>query len=117
MDISANFSRSEFACKCGNCRYTAVDTELLTVLERVREWGGPVTITSANRCPDYNLEIGGHPNSYHIYSMAADIVVANKTPRQVYRQLEEWYPLTYGLGSYAKFNHVDVQPKRKRWNG
>jgi uncharacterized protein YcbK (DUF882 family) len=116
-DVSANFSRAEFACKCGNCRHTAVDTELLSVLERVREWGGPVTITSANRCPEYNAEIDGHPDSYHIYSMAADIVVTGRYPHQVYNQLEIWYPYAYGLGSYDNFTHIDVQTKRKRWEG
>ena len=52
-DVSDNFSRSEFACKCG-CGFNSVDVALLDALEQVREKFGPVSITSGNRCPKHN---------------------------------------------------------------
>ncbi len=34
-DISPNFNRSEFHCKCGNCKPIAVDVELVNVAGRL----------------------------------------------------------------------------------
>ena len=72
---SKYFKRSEFACKC-NCGFDVVDTELLEILEDVREhFGEAVTITSACRCDSHNTKIGGSKGSQHKLGKAADIVV------------------------------------------
>lgn len=115
--LSAHFDREEFACNCG-CGQDTVDWKLLHILERLRVWAeAPITVTSGNRCVEYNKEIGGSPNSQHVLSRAADIVVEGKSPFQVYRQLEEWYPYEYGFGHYDDFVHVDSRQSRARWKG
>lgn len=78
-DISPHFSRKEFACGCG---FTAVDVELLDVLEDARtHFGAAITIDCACRCPKHNKDVGGVENSQHVQGIAADIKVAGFSRR------------------------------------
>lgn len=114
-DISANFNRSEFACKCG-CGFAVVDTELLEVLEGVRQYFcEPVSITSGNRCWKHNKKVGGADHSKHALGIAADIKVANVEPQDVYDYLDRIYPDRYGIGLYSGWVHIDVREEIARW--
>ena len=115
--VSAHFSRSEFACKCG-CGLSSVSPALVVVLEAVRNhFDAPVIINSACRCPAYNEEIGGVLLSQHLLGTAADIRVEGRTPQEVADWLELQYPDRYGIGLYRTFTHIDVRPARCRWRG
>jgi len=115
-NISPFFKRNEFKCKCGDCKFEAVDHELLVVLEDVRMWfDEPVTITSGIRCPDHNLAVGGAPDSQHVHGLAADIKVKDIEPEEVYRYLDTKYPTKYGIGLYSGWVHIDVREGRSRW--
>lgn len=112
-DVSENFSRWEFACKCG-CGFAAVDVELLGVLEQVRQIFGKVTITSGCRCAKHNKNEKGYPKSKHVHGQAADIVC--QAPAGIIQDfLEEQFPDKYGLGKSPAFTHIDVRRKRARW--
>lgn len=114
--ISKYFSREELKCKCGKCDQDTVDAELLTLLDRLREWADrPIIITSGNRCPAHNLNIGGSLHSQHLRSRAADIKVKGKTPKEVQDKFDEWYPDQYGMGRYAQFTHIDSRENKARW--
>ena len=116
MNLSAHFTRDEFACKCGKCGFDTVDTELLTLLEIIRNhFDSPVHITSGARCAEWNAKQGGYPTSQHLVGKAADIVVENYTPQQVQDFVEKHTPMRGGLGRYADFTHVDVRDSRARW--
>lgn len=116
-DISTNFSRSEFACKC-NCGFATVDIELIKVLEIVRgHFNAAVKINSACRCDEHNKEVGGGKASKHKQGIAADIVVKGVKPYAVYRFLDAHMPNNYGLGLYKSFTHVDVRKLKARWRG
>jgi len=109
------FTREEMACKCG-CEQDTIDGELLDVLNRIRRWAKkPVTVTSGNRCFNYNIRIGGSRNSQHVKSRAADIQVEGKTPEQVADYIQKWYPDSLGLGRYETFTHVDTRKHKARW--
>ena len=111
-----HFKRSEFKCKCGSCDQDTVDYELLTVLNRLREYfNTPITINSGNRCASYNKDIGGSKNSQHLRSRAADIVVDGVHPHEVYSTLATWYPYSYGIGKYEFFTHIDSRGTKARW--
>ena len=111
-DISAHFNRSEFACKCG-CGQDTVDAALIQKLEVVRlRFNKPITITSGNRCVEYNKQIGGAPASQHLLGRAADIVVKGVSPSEVYKHLDS---LEGGLGGYDSFTHVDSRHGKVRW--
>ena len=43
-DLSANFNRAEFACKCG-CGFDTVDAKLIDYVQQIREYFAvPITI-------------------------------------------------------------------------
>ena len=116
-DLSENFSRSEFACKCA-CGFSTVDVELLNVLEVVRKkFKRPVKINSACRCEDYNTLIGGAQASKHKQGIAADITVKGVKPYDVYLFLDGYMPNSYGIGTYKMFTHIDVRKTKARWEG
>lgn len=113
--ISENFSRSEFACGCG-CGFNAVDIELVCLLEKVRSrFKNTITITSACRCAKHNKKVGGTDGSKHKLGIAADIVVKNTKPMEVYSFLCTCAGDKYGIGSYDNFTHIDVRQDKARW--
>ena len=116
-DLSRNFSRSEFACKCG-CGFQTVDTELLDVLMMVRsKFEDSVTINSACRCDEHNESVGGSYGSKHKQGIAADIVVKGMHASYVYSYLDGAFPRKYGIGKYEGFTHIDVRQAKSRWKG
>lgn len=113
-NLSTNFRRAEFACKCG-CGQDTVDAELLTVLQWLRDQAGrPVVVHSGNRCPAYNIHVGGATRSQHLRGRAADITVSGLTAREIYTVIDRVYPDRLGLIEYAGFVHVDSRNFRYR---
>ena len=116
-DVSPNFSRHEFSCKCG-CGFQTVDVDLIVILETVRsKFKSPVTINSACRCHEHNEKIGGSYGSKHKQGIAVDIVVKGVNPKDVYKYLDGMYPASYGIGYYGSFTHFDVRSNKARWRG
>ncbi len=116
-DLSQNFNRSEFACKCG-CGFATVDAELLEVLQIVRvKFESSVTINSACRCDMHNKKVGGTKGSKHKKGIAADIVVSAIDQSYVYAYLIGAFPDKYGIGKYKSFTHIDVRADKARWTG
>ena len=114
-DLSKNFSSHEFECKCG-CGFDDVDSELVLVLQRLRNWWRrPVKINSACRCEAHNAEVGGSKNSQHLLGKAADITIQGISPSEVHRYLCEIYPDKFGIGKYSSFTHIDVRESKARW--
>lgn len=114
---SKYFKRKEFACKCG-CGFDAVDVELLTVVEDIREhFNSPLTINSACRCEAHNASIGGRPSSQHRFGKACDIIIKDVTPERVQNYVLNKYPNSKGIGSYDSFTHIDVRENKARWKG
>lgn len=115
-DLSANFSRYEFACK-DKCGFDTVDIELLMVLQDLRDhFKTGVFLSSGCRCLKYNTAIRGASKSKHMHGMAADVQITNIRPKQVADYLEDKYPEYYGIGRYKSFTHIDVRSKKPaRW--
>ena len=113
-DISKNFSRSEFACKCG-CGFSTVDVKLLEALEIVRAKYGAVKINSACRCAVHNKNVGGAKGSKHKLGIAADIVVIGTSTDEIYKFLDMFQHNKYGVGKYNSFTHIDVRDVKARW--
>lgn len=115
MRLSKYFKREEFECSCG-CGFTAVDIELLHVLEDIREhFDSPVTITSGCRCATHNANVGGSVNSKHLKGIAADIQVKYILPVVVAMYLDTKYGDSKGIGRYETFTHIDVRATKARW--
>lgn len=115
--VSKNFKVREFSCK-DNSDPVFISSELVEVLQDVRNYfGRAVNINSAYRNPTHNKKVGGVINSYHLYGMAADIVVSGVPAHNVYNYLIRKYPDKYGVGRYETFTHIDVRAARARWKG
>ena len=114
-DLSRNFNRSEFACKCG-CGFDTPAPDLVDLLQAVRDQFGPVVITSGCRCPSHNKRIGGAPKSYHMTGQAADIRAVGWPDKVVYEWLRVNYPGRFGFILEPSWVHIDVRggaPLRK----
>ena len=117
MKLSAHFDRSEFACSDG-CGFNTVDTELLTVLEIIRQhFDAPIHINSACRCKEKNDSVGSNEKSQHRLGRAADIVVEGIAADVVQDYIDNMWPDEYGLGRYDSFTHIDTRSTKARWAG
>lgn len=128
-DLTENFSRKEFACKCG-CGFDTVDFKLLAILQALcedieQEAGAEVSmlITSGSRCEKHNKAEGGAPDSQHRYGRAADFKVFFRksgqqiAPDWVYDKLDAMHPNALGLGRYDNRTHLDTRTKGPaRWD-
>lgn len=113
---SKYFKRYEFACKCG-CGFDVVDSELLEVLEGLREhFNNPIIITSGNRCATHNNAIGGENKSQHMLGKAVDIKIKDIHEDEVVAYLERHYSDMYGIGRYVGRTHIDVREQKARWD-
>ena len=120
------FTRAEFRCPCGKCGGFPVEPEEITVrvVDEIRHRAGtPITIVDSGgsgiRCPEHNAEVGGVPNSEHLYGRAADLH-SRLAPAELRRIAEEvtaeLIPGRGGIGLYNWGIHVDTG-KYSRWNG
>lgn len=114
--LSKNFRRSEFACRCG-CGFDEIDPLLVRALQDLRDMiNQPIHVNSGCRCPAHNEAVGGAKNSYHMKGMAADIACRWIGPKQLRAfaiQVPEFY--NGGIGLYPGFLHVDIRHGKTRW--
>lgn len=112
MKLSENFSREEFACKCG-CGFDTVDSQLLDVLQEVRiSLGIPLKINSACRCDEHNDSVGGSVNSQHLKGRAADIAAVGIPTEELAMYVAAVFEaegIKGGIGLYDSFVHVDTR--------
>ncbi len=116
-DLTDNFSRSEFACKCG-CGFDEIALDTVYICQTLRQhFERPVTITSGCRCPEHNADVGGAVTSQHLAGTAADVVVKDVHAHDVYEYLDSNAVNLGlgGLGKYEAFTHLDTRGKRARW--
>lgn len=105
-DLSRNFTRAEFACRCG-CGQDAVSLELVTKFQKVRDYFGPLRLTSGFRCPEHNRRQGGVPNSAHLAGLAVDLECTLSLSRYILiaRLMEAGFQ-RIGIGK--TFMHADL---------
>lgn len=114
-DLTKNFSRSEFACRCG-CGFDDINKFLVAKLQVLRDKiGVPIMINSGCRCQKHNDAIGGAKFSYHIRGLAADIKNPSIDLKIFFFEAEKIG--FFGLGYYPEqdFLHVDEADKIRRW--
>lgn len=102
------FQYHEFACRCGaGCDAPLPTPLLLAKLDELREqYGKPIVITSGVRCPRYNAQVGGKPDSAHLTGEAADLACETSRDRRTLLHLGHALFRRMGIGSL--FLHVDV---------
>jgi uncharacterized protein YcbK (DUF882 family) len=98
------------------CRRTGrehpIDAALARVLVVVaRHFGRPVHVVSGYRAAPAD----GHPHSFHVRGMAADVAVPGVSPQEI-----RDYAVARGLGGIgfypnSGFVHLDIRPRRFWW--
>ena len=115
-DLSAHFSKSEFACRC--CGQLKIEDGLIAGLEQLRTLAGrEIVVHDGYRCPAHNQKVGGVPHSEHTLGMAADIAIPGLSLQQMY-DLALQVPTfcNGGIGAYdSDFLHLDNRPHPARW--
>ncbi|MDJ0535519.1 MAG: D-Ala-D-Ala carboxypeptidase family metallohydrolase [Xenococcaceae cyanobacterium MO_207.B15] len=79
--------------------------------------GSPILVTSWYRPQAVNREVGGAPNSQHIYGKAADIkpVQGDIYKFQDWLDKVAWKNKALGYGAKKEFVHIDLGPEPIRW--
>ena len=115
-DLTKNFSRYEFQCKCG-CGYDQIKPSIVYALQIIRDhFDASVPISSGCRCGKHNTNEGGHVNSKHLFGLAADFTVSGVTPKDVADFIEGYFGGNNGLGRYTNFTHFNTTGNRRaRW--
>ncbi len=115
-DLSAHFSKSEFACHC--CGQLKIENALIITLEQLRALAGkPVVVHDGYRCPAHNEAVGGVNGSEHTLGVAADVSIPGLSLQQMY-ELALQIPSFFrgGIGVYdTSFLHLDIRPHQARW--
>lgn len=120
--LTPHFRTEEFTCRDGTPAPASSYGQLLELchgwLEPLRRHYGPVTILSGYRTPEHNAEVGGAPESFHVYDftrqgVAADVVCKRGTPAAWYGFLDRRQ--AHGLGLYRGHVHVDTRRTHARW--
>lgn len=115
-DVSENFNRSEFVCRCGECGLDQVSDYLISKLQIVRtNLGESMVVTSGTRCSEWNYKVGGSAGSSHVpdsfgLSHAADIGCNNSVYRQ--KLLKAAVPVFDRIGVHPEFLHFDVDANK-----
>lgn len=81
-------------------------------LDKIRaEWGAPIGVTSWNRPPVVNREVGGAQYSQHLNGGAADIYTLDGRDYQFEDFLDRHWGggLGYGIASGRGFTHLDLR--------
>ena len=124
MQLTSNFSKSEFECKCGcempdnvldNVKKLALSLQILR--DKIKK---PIKVNSSYRCLSHNRTIGSNDSSQHPKGKAADIVIKGQIPEQTANLIEVLISSGEipegGLGVYNTFTHFDIRGKKARWD-
>jgi len=105
-DLTQNFNRSEFACKCG-CGFADVDLALVAALQDSRTMTAlTYEIVSGCRCEQHNNDVGGKPNSAHLRGKAADIKCIASGMR--YKMVQDLMKRFRRIEIRGSWIHVDI---------
>lgn len=122
MRLSPHFESHEFDCHDGTPvpahAYDDLRELCRLYLEPLRARWGPVHVISGYRPRAYNAQVGGAPQSFHIYlarrrGAAADVSCSRGAPESWAVTLDRLNPP--GLGRYPGHVHVDTRAGHARW--
>ena len=109
-NLTDNFDREEYACKCG-CGKDDIKDELAIKVQQVRDTlNKSITINSGIRCTNHNSTINATPTSSHIGGWAADLKYTGSAER--YALLYAILPIFDRVGIAKTFIHVDVDANK-----
>lgn len=106
-DLSKNFSRFEFACRCG-CGLAVPTPELIERLQATRDIAGiQLIISSGHRCVRHNAAVKGALVSAHLTGAAVDVRAETGSARWTIVRAAIQAGFTR-IGIARTFIHLDV---------
>jgi len=113
-NLSENFNKDQFACKCGQCRNEMrISLTLIGILEDLAAFKKiPLTVTKGYVCGSTQDQADIVKKNYHALGKAVDISVTPEKLIETFRYLETFPEIT-GLGINIKENfiHIDLRDK------
>ena len=115
--LSEHFDLSEFTCKCNKHCTANPDKELIDKLEKLHNMlnAKSIIITSAYRCPQHSIDVGGKLDDAHTRNIAADIIAYDQNGKQYDAEtIAEAAELVgfSGIGIICAYAvHVDIRNK------
>jgi zinc D-Ala-D-Ala carboxypeptidase len=110
-----NFEKDEFD------NFEKMDKAFLNILDEIRHISGvPMIITSDYRNKKKNKEVGGAPDSAHLYGYAVDVACSNSVARMALINASLECGVTR-IGVASNFLHFDIadryttKPKNVLW--
>ena len=99
-----NFVLDEFKCSC--CSKVKMDAAIIDLVQNARNELGPLSITSAYRCPSHNASVSSTGEAGpHTTGHALDISVKDSQHR---KELIDYFATKVtGLGIAKSFIHID----------
>lgn len=117
-DLTNDFSRREFRCKCAACKDTEppVDFRLVAALQALRdEIGARLDISSGYRCPAHNKAEKGAPDSLHMRGQAADVFCPDGWTIDRFAEAAEGIEAFGGIGIYNDPPRLHLDVREGRW--
>ncbi len=111
--LTTNFKVKEFRSRDGADKIL-IDETLVTLLQKMRDKFGTISISSAYRTAAYNKKVGGVSGSQHLYGLAADITISDNSRLLEAAQYAEKIGFT-GIGldnKYQMFIHLDTRSSK-----
>lgn len=111
--LSENFLVKEFRSRDGADKIL-IDEKLVSLLQKMRDKFGAVSISSAYRTVAYNRKVGGVSNSQHLYGLAADVTIKDNSRLPEAAQYAEKIGFR-GVGlddKHQDFLHLDTRKNK-----
>lgn len=103
-----NFTKTEFACKCG-CGFDDAAHELVQNCQKVRDhFDAPFIISSGCRCKAHNARVGGVYNSRHLLGHAVDFRIRGHSAAEVDAYVATLPGIVYHYCIDGDYVHMDI---------
>lgn len=108
------FERAEFKCKCGgkHCNGYPVEMseKLVRIADNVRDhFEKSAMVSSGIRCEKHNANVGGVPNSRHLYGKAMDFCIVGHRAAEVLAYVQAQPEINYAYAIDSNYVHMDVE--------
>ena len=115
--LSAHFNISEFKCKCGGIHNIKIDTDLISMLEKLfsKLNCSKIIVNSGYRCSTHDRNVGGNGYGQHTKGTAADVVLYDKNGKIISTKIVSCVAQDLGFKGIANINssytaiHLDVR--------
>lgn len=101
---------SDLECPC--CKRVMVNPDIYSLtIEIEAKYGDEIIITSAYRCEQHNIYVGGVERSRHCYGEAIDLQPRHKGHTVEVGEIEKRYKKQFKVIRYKEENYLHIQTR------